>query len=287
VIREDGSSLPVEDHPVGRVLRTGRPERDVVLGLRTPARGLRWLSVSAELDRDADGRTRGVVVTLLDVTLRQAVVEEARALSERLTRVIEGSQDGFWDWDVPSGRVAYSERWASMLGYRREELEPHLRTWERLVHPDDLGRVETLVRALLDGATDHYECEHRVMRKDGSYAWVLDRGKVIAADSVEGLTEKTAGRGETLVRVGGPEASVLGAVRAVAGIDDVEVTDRGADGTLTLTVRSRSGPAVRPQLARLLVERGCTVHELSPRLMSLEDLFVDILARSGRKEGQP
>jgi ABC-2 type transport system ATP-binding protein len=116
---------------------------------------------------------------------------------------------------------------------------------------------------------------------------ILDSGKVIAADSVEGLTEKTAGRGETLVRVGGPEASVLGAVREVAGIDDVEVTDRGADGTLTLTVRSRGGGAVRPQLARLLVERGCTIHELSPRLMSLEDLFVDILAKSGRKEGQP
>jgi ABC-2 type transport system ATP-binding protein len=113
---------------------------------------------------------------------------------------------------------------------------------------------------------------------------ILDRGKVIATDSVEGLTEKTAGRGETLVRVGGSEAAVLSAIREVPGIDDVEVSERGAGGVLTLTVRSKAGGAVRPDLARLLVERGCTVHEISPRLMSLEDLFVDILARSGRKE---
>jgi ABC-2 type transport system ATP-binding protein len=113
---------------------------------------------------------------------------------------------------------------------------------------------------------------------------ILDRGKVIAEDSVEGLTEKTAGRGETLVRVGGAEASVVAAVREVAGIDDVEVAERGGDGTLTLTVTSRSSAAIRPLLARQLVERGCTVHEISPRLMSLEDLFVDILARSGNRE---
>lgn len=116
---------------------------------------------------------------------------------------------------------------------------------------------------------------------------ILDRGKVIAEDSVEGLTEKTAGRGETLVRVAGAEAAVLAAVRAVGGVDDVEVGHRAGDGVLTLTVRSRRGSEVRPPLARHLVEKGFTVHEISPLLMSLEDLFVDILARSGSTEARP
>ena len=64
----------------------------------------------------------------------------------------------------------------------------------------------------------------------------------------------------------------------------MEVTEKAPDGTLTLLVRSRSGGAVRPDLARVLVEKGAKVLELSPRLMSLEDLFVDILAKQGRKE---
>lgn len=113
---------------------------------------------------------------------------------------------------------------------------------------------------------------------------ILDHGKVIAEDSVEGLTEKTAGRGETLVRVAGGEGVVMAAIREVAGIDDVEVTERGTDGSLSLLVRSKTGGAVRPELARVLVEKGARILEISPRLMSLEDLFVDILAKQGRKE---
>jgi ABC-2 type transport system ATP-binding protein len=115
---------------------------------------------------------------------------------------------------------------------------------------------------------------------------ILDHGKVIAQDSVEALTEKTAGRGETLVRVRGAEAQVLAAVGAVPGIDGVDVAERHGDGTLTLTVLSRRGGSIRPDIARLLVERGFAVDEISPRLMSLEDLFVDILARSGRKDAE-
>ena len=58
------------------------------------------------------------------------------------------------------------------------------------------------------------------------------------------------------------------------------------DGMLTLTVRSRSvRTSIRPELARRLVERGCAVHEISPRLMSLEDLFVDILAKVRAERG--
>jgi ABC-2 type transport system ATP-binding protein len=114
---------------------------------------------------------------------------------------------------------------------------------------------------------------------------ILDKGKLIAEDSVEGLTEKTAGRGETLVRVRGIEKEILAAVREAPGIEGVDVTERSSSGTLTLVVRSKSGPEVRPHLARALVERGCSVQEISPRLMSLEDLFVDILARADRSGG--
>jgi len=113
---------------------------------------------------------------------------------------------------------------------------------------------------------------------------ILDQGKLIAEDTVEGLTEKTAGRGETSVRVSGPEAAVLAAVRETTGVESAEVTERARAGILTLTVRSRSGSAVRSHLVRVLVERGWEVHEVSPRLLSLEDLFVEILERSGREE---
>jgi len=116
---------------------------------------------------------------------------------------------------------------------------------------------------------------------------IIDKGKVIAEDSVEALTEKTAGRGETLVRVSGSEADILAAVRSTAGVEQVDVLERSRGGVIALTVRSARGGAVRSHLVRSLVDGGWSVHEVSPRLMSLEDLFVDILERAGRGENGP
>lgn len=48
----------------------------------------------------------------------------------RLQRVIEGSEVGYWDLHVQTGRVVYGGRWAGMLGYRSDELEPSLDAWE-------------------------------------------------------------------------------------------------------------------------------------------------------------
>jgi PAS domain S-box-containing protein len=69
-----------------------------------------------------------------------------------------------------------------MLGYDREEIEPHLSSWERLVHPDDAPAAMAAVQAHLDGATPIYAAEHRLRHRDGRWVWVLDTGRIIARD---------------------------------------------------------------------------------------------------------
>jgi PAS domain S-box-containing protein len=101
----------------------------------------------------------------------------------RLALLLEASNDGFWDWDVQTGEVFFGGRWGAMLGYSPDELEPHVRTWERLVHPDDLPWVSEVLRAHLEGRTDHYQAEHRLLAKDGSWRWILDRGRVVERDA--------------------------------------------------------------------------------------------------------
>lgn len=107
------------------------------------------------------------------------LTEQLRKIKNRLSYVIDGSNDGFWDWDIPSGHVTFSRRWASMLGYDLGELEPHVSTRQRLLHPDDLARTKAAVEGHLRGETEQYETEHRVRRRDGRWIWVLDRGKVV------------------------------------------------------------------------------------------------------------
>jgi diguanylate cyclase (GGDEF)-like protein/PAS domain S-box-containing protein len=66
-----------------------------------------------------------------------------------------------------------------MLGYLPGELEDSLDTALGLRHPDDLQGSREALRRYLNGEVDVYRSEHRMRRKDGSWAWVLERGQVV------------------------------------------------------------------------------------------------------------
>ena len=106
------------------------------------------------------------------------------AREAQLQRVIEGSNDGFWDWNVQSGDMYVSPRWYAILGYAPNEFILDQATLERLVHPDDLAQVQALVAAVLDGSTgqERYTVRHRYLKKDGSVCWVRARGGITQRD---------------------------------------------------------------------------------------------------------
>ncbi|MRR57781.1 MAG: response regulator [Deltaproteobacteria bacterium] len=109
--------------------------------------------------------------------------EEALMESEkRLKLVIQGSNDGFWDWDMKTGEVRHSDRWAEMLGYRPDEIVPCVRSWKSLVHPDDMPAAMQVFREHLDGLRSQYRIEYRMRNKAGEWLWILDRGKVVEWD---------------------------------------------------------------------------------------------------------
>ncbi len=108
---------------------------------------------------------------------------ELRLSEERLRLVVAGANLGTWDWHVPTGAVIVNERWAEMLGYSPEEIEPHVRAWEALIHPEDRPRVMAALQFHLDGLTNAYEAEQRLLHKSGDWVWVLDKGRVIERDA--------------------------------------------------------------------------------------------------------
>ncbi len=96
---------------------------------------------------------------------------------ERMELAFSGTSDGLWDWDIATGKVYYSPRWKSMLGYRENELDNSFETWEERVHPEDLSSVMEHVQKCLRGETEKFENSHRLRHKNGSWVWVLDRGQ--------------------------------------------------------------------------------------------------------------
>jgi diguanylate cyclase (GGDEF)-like protein/PAS domain S-box-containing protein len=115
-----------------------------------------------------------------------------RVSEERLARALDAGSDGLWDWNINTGQTWFSDRWLTMLGYEPGELESHVRTWHRLVHPEDEARALELLQGHFDGRSSIYESEHRLRRKDGSWAWVLARGKVVQRDAL-GRPEQIVG----------------------------------------------------------------------------------------------
>lgn len=117
-----------------------------------------------------------------DISERKQGENELRAIRERLELALSGGDLGLWDWDIASGKVLYSERWYSMLGYYRDEFNHKLDGWVSLIHPDDVARVNAALDNHLKGHAQAYECEHRVRHKDGHWIWLLDRGRVVGFD---------------------------------------------------------------------------------------------------------
>ncbi|MDX2117860.1 MAG: PAS domain S-box protein [Planctomycetota bacterium] len=171
-IHEDGTPFPGEDHPAMVTLRTGESQHGVSMGICTPDGARRWISVSTQAIRDSGGAVNAVVASFADVTSQ-------REHQRRMELIVTGAGLGTWDWNVVTGATIFNSRWAEMLGYRLDELAPDVSAWEQLVHPDDKPWVMKLLSDHLEGRTNEYRLEHRLRRKDGTWAWVHVAGLVI------------------------------------------------------------------------------------------------------------
>ena len=109
-------------------------------------------------------------------------IEELAGAEERWKFALEGTDAGVWDWDLRTHKVFYSRRWRSMLGLTDEDIRGDVADWQDRIAPEDLDRATADIKRYLCGATESYHSEYRLRRTDGSYAWVLDRGKVVERD---------------------------------------------------------------------------------------------------------
>lgn len=134
-------------------------------------------SANAQLRKETEERSR-----------IQAALEET---NERYALVVRGANDGIWDWNFHTNRVYFSDRWKSMLGYGENEIGTSVHEWFQRVHREDIHKLEKDLSDHLDGATPHFENEHRLLTKEGEYLWVLSRG--IAIKDSQGHPLRIAG----------------------------------------------------------------------------------------------
>ncbi|MCC5826425.1 PAS domain-containing protein, partial [Alkalimonas sp.] len=75
----------------------------------------------------------------------------------------------------------FNERWAEIVGYTLEELDPiSIETWASLAHPDDLKESGALLEQHFQGKLAFYDVKCRMKHKAGHWVWVHDRGRVVS-----------------------------------------------------------------------------------------------------------
>ena len=108
---------------------------------------------------------------------RLFTVQDLELESERKELIIRTANDGLWDFDALNNHIDFSPQWKAIMGYSDDDIEQTPPDWRRMVHPDDLARVQARLREHLAGNLDVFESVHRMQRHDGEWRWVQCRAK--------------------------------------------------------------------------------------------------------------
>ena len=133
-----------------------------------------------------------------DITKNKNSEEAWRESEARYRRVERGTNDGLWEWNIPTGINYYSPRWMMMLGYDPDELPSNVDTFTNLIHPEDKEKVWAAVDSHLKNRT-LYDIDIRLRCKNDEYLWVRARGEserddlgnpTIMSGSIADITER-------------------------------------------------------------------------------------------------
>ncbi len=124
------------------------------------------------------------VMQLLILRKKNIEINESKKIinqeTEQLNNIIKATRVGTWEWNYETKTVNINERWANIIGYTLEELQPvNEKTIYKFIHPDDIALSDKKLKECLEKRTSFYDVDFRLKHKNGNYIWVNDRGRVV------------------------------------------------------------------------------------------------------------
>jgi len=160
-----------------QLLRTGQRQ---TIEFSTPTlQGIRTFEMAIAPELSEHQEIESILCISRDITDRKASEQALKESEARWQFALEGSGDGVWDWNLETNEVFFSRQWKTMLGYEECEIGTRFEEWEERLHPDDRTRCYVDLNKHFNGETAFYQNERRMRCKDGSYKWILARGKLI------------------------------------------------------------------------------------------------------------
>ena len=119
-----------------------------------------------------------------DITENEKAKAALLDQKNRTEGILKGTNAGTWDWNIETSMFVVNERWAQILGYSLDELQP---ITDAMVYdffaPEDKENVKETMTRVFAKELDYYDVESRQKHKNGHYVWVHSRGSVVQWDT--------------------------------------------------------------------------------------------------------
>ena len=142
---------------------------------------INWLKVDAKvvLDKDENSIFYG---RLTDITRNKNKEANKYESEARFHFALQASKNGIWDYNIKTAKVFFSKESLDIIQFTKEDGIDTNADWDARVHPEDLEGYKENIELHMQNKISYFENTKRMLAKDGSYKWVLSRGKIIERD---------------------------------------------------------------------------------------------------------
>ena len=237
-----------------------------------PSGEIRIVYSRGDLTRDASGRPYEMFGTCQDITERKQAEEERQALSRdlqesnaRLEEAQRVAHVGYWEWDLDTGEVIWSDETYRIFGLKPQERPMDLATVRGMVHPEDREALYGGVDVEIDAGV-HPVAEFRIVTPSGEVR------------TVHAITSKLWG-----VMPGDPDNEASGKARRLFGtVQDITERKR-AEEELQVLYRELQESEASLEEAQRVAHVGSWVWDLEKNHVTYSDEYYRIFGLVPRK----
>ena len=135
------------------------------------------LKVDWNYKRDAQGNIIGFISVMMDITDLVSTQNDLQEIEQRYQLTMQSSNSLYWIARINPYRIEYlSPAYETIWGNSIESVYSEPEIWRKSIHPQDRKLAESRLLAWINGETDHYHAEYRIVTDDKQIKWISDRG---------------------------------------------------------------------------------------------------------------
>lgn len=121
-----------------------------------------------------------ILVIANDVTKKLKTEKKLIQSNERFTLASKAVNEAIWDFNLITNKLYWADGINVLFGYEDSTQFPSVESWKTFVHPDDYPAVKSdFDSTLANKKIDYWNAEYRFLKKDGSFAFILDNAYIV------------------------------------------------------------------------------------------------------------